>query len=164
MKIGTKRCIGTLLGFAVRTKLSQAFISPSINTINSRSNSGMSSNSALDMVRNRGLERREEGATPLRELCVVHVDYGDSMFGVSLLYMFDGIFFVRGSFNHFLVIQISHLFPCNNHCILFELLLCNMILLLIVASTLTTSTINHRRISWRNDPLCQTCRRRKIRR
>eukprot|EP00581_Thalassiosira_minuscula_P014957 CAMPEP_0183729080 /NCGR_PEP_ID=MMETSP0737-20130205/29671_1 /TAXON_ID=385413 /ORGANISM="Thalassiosira miniscula, Strain CCMP1093" /LENGTH=291 /DNA_ID=CAMNT_0025961185 /DNA_START=4 /DNA_END=879 /DNA_ORIENTATION=- len=65
-KIG-RNIIGTVLGLALRSpQSSYAFTAPaaSIFPLNSRSMAS-SSSSQLDMVRNRGLERREEGATPL---------------------------------------------------------------------------------------------------
>jgi len=67
-----------LLGFVLRTQSFQvqAFVgsqsSPSPLIANSFVSGKMSSSSsALDMARTRGLERREEGATPLREFYFV---------------------------------------------------------------------------------------------
>ena len=58
MKIGLPYII-CLVGLAAQ--YSFAFITPTLRMM-------ASSSSSLDMVRNRGLERREEGATPLRKL------------------------------------------------------------------------------------------------
>ena len=63
MKTIAPQYIGTFLGLALRTPRSSYAFTPSYTTRMASS----SSSSALDMVRNRGLERREEGATPLRE-------------------------------------------------------------------------------------------------
>ena len=71
-----------LLGLVLRTQSSlvQAFfsscssnniISPlafANSIVSSSKTSSLTSTSALDMARNRGLERRDEGATPLRKL------------------------------------------------------------------------------------------------
>jgi len=61
-----------LLGLVLRTQSSQvhAFASPLIaNSIISGKMS--SSSSALNMARTRGLERQEEGATPLRKFAAI---------------------------------------------------------------------------------------------
>jgi len=60
MKHG-RNIIGTVLGLALRTRSTHAFLGPA-SSVPARK---ASSSSSLDMARNRGLERREEGATPL---------------------------------------------------------------------------------------------------
>ena len=64
--IGAPRSIvGTVLGLALRAHTSSAF---AFAPVTSRRMAPSSTTSSLDMARNRGLERREEGATPMREL------------------------------------------------------------------------------------------------
>jgi hypothetical protein len=89
MKIGLARYHLTLLGLTFQSLSSQAFIAPTTRSV-SRSiivggesitnniNSRMTSSSPpLEMARGRGLERLEEGATPLREkLDIVVCLYG----------------------------------------------------------------------------------------
>ncbi len=72
MRICSSSRFVTLLGLTFRTQCAQAFISPSTsNFVGSSRSVKMASSSALGMVRNRGLEKREEGATPLREFLYV---------------------------------------------------------------------------------------------
>ncbi|KAL9182908.1 hypothetical protein ACHAXT_004187 [Thalassiosira profunda] len=61
--IGAPRSIvGTVLGLALRAHSSSAF---AFAPVASRRMASSSTTSSLDMARNRGLERREEGATPM---------------------------------------------------------------------------------------------------
>lgn len=74
-----------LLGLVLQTQSIvpvQAFVSnsylSSVSILSISSNNKMSSSSsttALDMARNRGLERREEGATPLRKSILYSMVY-----------------------------------------------------------------------------------------
>eukprot|EP00584_Thalassiosira_punctigera_P000601 CAMPEP_0172525636 /NCGR_PEP_ID=MMETSP1067-20121228/690_1 /TAXON_ID=265564 ORGANISM="Thalassiosira punctigera, Strain Tpunct2005C2" /NCGR_SAMPLE_ID=MMETSP1067 /ASSEMBLY_ACC=CAM_ASM_000444 /LENGTH=152 /DNA_ID=CAMNT_0013308951 /DNA_START=42 /DNA_END=497 /DNA_ORIENTATION=- len=59
--------VGTALAFALRICSSHAFVGPASPVLSPRtaSRERSSPTSSLDMARNRGLERREEGATPL---------------------------------------------------------------------------------------------------
>ena len=78
MKLGTppsRRIIGALLlGAALRTRSSDAFVGDrpiSATTAAAAAAAGTAARTtptSLGMVRNRGLERRVEGATPMREL------------------------------------------------------------------------------------------------
>ena len=73
MKLGTppsRRIIGALfLGAALRTRSSDAFVGgPILATTAAAAAAARTSSTSLGMVRNRGLERRVEGATPMREL------------------------------------------------------------------------------------------------
>jgi hypothetical protein len=72
MKLGTppsRRIIGALfLGAALRTRSSDAFVGGPILATTSAAAAARTSSTSLGMVRNRGLERRVEGATPMREL------------------------------------------------------------------------------------------------
>lgn len=72
MMLSASRIGITLLGLTLKAHYISAFISP-INSVTIMASA--SSSSALDMARNRGLERREEGATPLRKLLMNNLQY-----------------------------------------------------------------------------------------
>ena len=58
----------------VASNNNNSYLSSSVSLLSISSNKMSSSSTALDMARNRGLERREEGATPLRKSTLYSYD------------------------------------------------------------------------------------------
>ena len=63
----TQSFIVPVQAFIASNNINNSYLSSSVSLLSISPNKMSSTSTALDMARNRGLERREEGATPLRK-------------------------------------------------------------------------------------------------
>ena len=70
----TQSFIVPLQAFVASSNNNNSYLSSSVSLFSISSNKISSTSTALDMARNRGLERREEGATPLRKSTLYSYD------------------------------------------------------------------------------------------